>query len=146
MRGLLAVLALGVTVANPAAQTTAKVPSQRPPVAAPKSTSVRISVKDQDGASLAGVRLLLSGSGGEFTTGAAGTAIVPIPKPGTFRIRCEHEGFVTLEREFTVGAGASIEREDHARRGGHFGRPPDSRRRARRSSWCPTPTATARTC
>ena len=62
MKGLLAVLALGVTVANPAAQTAAKVPSQRPPVAAPKSTSVRISVKDQDGASLAGVRLLLSGS------------------------------------------------------------------------------------
>ncbi len=62
MKGLLAVLALGVTVANPAAQTTAKVPSQRPPVAAPKSTSVRISVKDQDGASLAGVRLLLSGT------------------------------------------------------------------------------------
>lgn len=106
MKGLLAVLALGVTVANPAAQTPPKVPSQRPPVAAPKSTSVRISVKDQDGASLAGVRLLLSGGGGEFTTGAAGTAIVPIPKPGTFRIRCEHEGFVTLEREFTVGSGA----------------------------------------
>ena len=108
MKGLLAVLALGVTVANPAAQTTGKAPSPRPAVAAPKPTSVRVSVKDQDGASLTGVRLLLSGTtdGGEFTTGAAGTAIVPIPKPGTFRIRCEHEGFLTLEREFTVGSGA----------------------------------------
>jgi Mannose-6-phosphate isomerase len=108
MKGLLAVLALGVTVANPAAQTTAPAPSKRPTVAAPKPTSVRISVKDQDGASLSGVRLLLSGTtgGGEFTTGAAGTAIVPIPKPGLFRMRCEAEGFVTLEKEFTVGGGA----------------------------------------
>src|SRR5439155_7654385 len=32
--------------------------------------------------------------------------IVPIPKPGMFRVRCEREGFVTLEREFTVGNGA----------------------------------------
>ncbi|MGH9421120.1 MAG: cupin domain-containing protein [Thermoanaerobaculia bacterium] len=44
--------------------------------------------------------------GGEFTTGAAGTAIVPIAKAGLFRVRCERDGFVTLEREFTVGNGA----------------------------------------
>ena len=61
----------------------------------PKATSVRISVKDQDGATLTGVRLLVSGTagGGEYTTGAAGTAIVPIPKAGLFRVRCEREGF-----------------------------------------------------
>jgi len=108
MKGLLAALALGVAVANPAAQTTGGVPAKRPTATTPKPTSVRISVKDQDGANLAGVRLVLSGTagGGEFTTGAAGTAIVPIPKPGLVRIHCELEGFVTLEREFTVGNGA----------------------------------------
>jgi hypothetical protein len=108
MKGLMAALALGVAVANPAAQTTGRGSAQRPAAASPKPTSVRISVKDQDGASLPGVRLLVSGTAdaGEFTTGAAGTAIVPIPKAGLFRVRCEHEGFVTLEREFTVGNGA----------------------------------------
>jgi hypothetical protein len=107
MKGLLAALALGAAVANPAAQTTGPQPLKRPVAAPPRATSVRISVKDQDGAIVAGVRLLVSGTagGGEYTTGPAGTAIVPIPKAGLFRVRCEHEGFVTLEREFTVGSG-----------------------------------------
>jgi len=124
MKGLLAVLMLGAAVATTSAQTPTKAPAasaqppatQPPPAktpaprtaAAAKPTSVRVSVKDHDGASLSGVRLQLSGTGasGDFITGAAGTAIVPIPKPGTFRIHCELEGFVTLEREFTVGSGA----------------------------------------
>jgi hypothetical protein len=107
MKGLMAALALGAVVANPVTQTTGREPSQRPAVASPRATSVRISVRDQTGASLTGVRLLVSGTtgGGEFTTGAAGTAIVAIPKAGVFRVRCEREGFVTLEREFTVGNG-----------------------------------------
>jgi hypothetical protein len=68
---------------------------------------MRIAVKDQNGAGLADVHLSLSGAGtGEFTTGAAGTAVVPIAKPGLYRVRCAREGFVTLEREFTVGTGA----------------------------------------
>jgi hypothetical protein len=107
MKGLMAAFALALAAANPAAQPTGKEPQQRPAVAPPRTTSVRISVKDQDGAPLTSVHLLVSGTtgGGEFTTGAAGTAIVPIPKPGVFRVRCEREGFVTLEREFTVGSG-----------------------------------------
>ena len=107
MKALFIALALGVAVANPAAQTTARAPLPRAGAAAAKPTSVRISVKDQGGASLANVRLLVSGAagGGEFTTGAAGTAIVPIPKAGLIRVRCERDGFVTLEREFTVGNG-----------------------------------------
>jgi hypothetical protein len=108
MKGVMAVLVLAVAVANPAAQTTGRGPAVRPTVAPPRATSVRISVKDQDGASLSGVRLVVSGTagGGEFTTGPAGTAIVPVPKAGVLRVRCEREGFVTLEREFSVGNGA----------------------------------------
>jgi cupin domain len=57
--------------------------------------------------SLSEVRLLLSGAGtGEFVTGGAGTVVVPDLKDGVYRLRCEHEGFVTLEREFTVHGGA----------------------------------------
>lgn len=84
----------------------------RPPVrratpAPPKTTSVRIGVKDADGNNLADVRLVLSGAGsGEFTTGAAGTAVLPNIADGAYRIRAEHNGFITLEREFTVKGGA----------------------------------------
>src|SRR4051812_8942005 len=113
MTGPLVALALAAAVANPVAQTPAtpaRPPAQTNPapaaprqtVAAPraaaaaKATSVRVSVKDQNGAALADVRLLVSGvASGEFTTGGAGTAIVPIPKPGLVRVHCEREGFVT---------------------------------------------------
>jgi hypothetical protein len=101
------------TPAKPAPQTTPAASAPRPTVAAPraaaapKATSVRISIKDENGTAVPDVRLLVSGvASGEFTTGAAGTAIVPIPKAGLVRVRCEREGFVTLEREFTVGTGA----------------------------------------
>jgi hypothetical protein len=67
---------------------------------------VRIAVKDQDGTGLSGVRLVLSGAAtGEFVTGGAGTMVVPDLKDGVYRLRCEHEGFITLEREFTVRGG-----------------------------------------
>ena len=112
IRALIAavVLTAAPTVtAHLAAQTTGRGSVQKPPAAAAaaRPRSMRIAVKDQKGASLENVRLLLSGAGsGEFSTGAAGTAVVPIVKPGLYRVRCEREGFVTLEREFTVGTAA----------------------------------------
>jgi Cupin domain len=79
----------------------------KPSVAPSKASPVRIAVRDQDGTLMSGVRLLLSGAGtGEFTTGAAGTAVVPNLKDGVYRVRCEREGFITLEREFTVRGAA----------------------------------------
>jgi len=75
--------------------------------AAAKVSPIRITVRDLEGTRLEGVRLTISGAAaGEFTTGAAGTAVVPDLKPGEYRVRAEHEGFVTLEREFTLGTGA----------------------------------------
>ena len=95
-----------VVVAHPAAQaqgTTGRGPAPKRPAVAAKTTSARVLVKDQDGAGISGVRLILSGaSTGEFTTGAAGTAIVPDLKDGMYRVRCERAGFITLEREFTL--------------------------------------------
>src|SRR5439155_26629471 len=63
-------------------------------------------VRDQDGASLDGVRITLSGDAtGEFTTAGAGIVILPNVKDGTYRAHCERDGFITLEREFSVQAG-----------------------------------------
>src|SRR4029453_15829363 len=104
------VLAAASTVtAQTPAQPTGRGAVQKPPAAAAaaRPKTMRIAVKAQNGAGLADVHLSLSGAGtGEFTTGAAGTAVVPIAKPGLYRVQCAREGFVTLEREFTVGTGA----------------------------------------
>jgi hypothetical protein len=74
--------------------------------AAPRTTSVRISVRDEAGNPIPDVHLVVSGAApGELATGAAGTAIVPDLKPGSYRVRAEHDGYITLEREFTLGRG-----------------------------------------
>lgn len=84
--------------------TRATAPRRTPAV---KPSPIRITVRDLEGTRLEGVRLTVSGaSAGEFTTGGAGTAVVPDLKPGVYRVRAEHEGFVTLEREFTLGTSA----------------------------------------
>jgi hypothetical protein len=98
-----AAIAVGVAVVEPAAQVAGRGTAPKRAAVAPKTTSARVSVKDQEGGSLSGVRLLLSGAGtGEFTTGPAGTAIVPNLADGLYRVRCERDGFITLEREFNV--------------------------------------------
>jgi hypothetical protein len=100
------VIAIVGAAPSRAAQLPARGPAQKPAVASPKTGSVRIAVKDQDGASLSGVRLVLSGAAnGEFETGGAGTIVVPDLKDGVYRVRCEREGFITLEREFTLRGG-----------------------------------------
>jgi hypothetical protein len=106
IKALVVASAVALWVSYPAAQGTGRGSAQKQPVTAARAVSARVSVRDQDGASLSGVRLLLSGAGtGEFTTGAAGTAIVNNLKDGTYRVRCEREGFITLEREFTLHGG-----------------------------------------
>ena len=113
IKSLMAGVAIAVVGVLPsdAAQAPAREPAQKPASpragpASPRTGSVRIAVKDQDGTGLSEVRLLLSGAAtGEFVTGGAGTAVVPALKDGMYRVRCEHEGFITLEREFTVRAG-----------------------------------------
>src|SRR5512144_2308879 len=106
IRLVVALIASGFLVSAEAAAQTAPKPPARKPAVAPRATSVRVGVHDSGGAPLSDVHLVLSGAGsGEFTTGPAGTAIVPNLKPGSYRIRAERDGFVTLEREFTLGAG-----------------------------------------
>jgi mannose-6-phosphate isomerase-like protein (cupin superfamily) len=113
-RAFIACAAIVAAIAgNAAGQTTGtagtagtKTTATRRTVAA-KPSSVRITVRDPEGARLERVRVTVSGAAaGEFTTGAAGTTMVPDLKPGVYRVRAEREGFVTLEREFTLGTGA----------------------------------------
>jgi len=102
-------VAIAVFVAAPshAAQPPARGAGQKPAAAAARTGSARIAVRDSEGAALSGVRLVLSGAGtGEFTTGGAGTTVVPDLKDGVYRLRCERDGFITFEREFTVRGGA----------------------------------------
>jgi hypothetical protein len=100
-----AVLAIGLLSTVAPALTTQTAPAQkRQP--GPRAASVRISVRDEAGTAISDVHLSVSGAAaGDYTTGAAGTAIVPNLKPGAYRIRAERDGYITLEREFTLGSG-----------------------------------------
>ena len=107
-----AALGLVVAIADPsAAQSAGRGSTQKRPVAAAKTTTVRVSTRDEQGAPLSDVHLSVvpadapDAAPETFTTAAAGTSIVPDLKSGTYRIRCERDGFVTLEREFTVRGG-----------------------------------------
>jgi hypothetical protein len=71
-----------------------------------RTTQVRVGIHSEDGAPVSDARVALSGdASGEFTTGGAGTAILPSLKDGTYRLRIEGTGFLTLEREFAVRNG-----------------------------------------
>jgi len=108
IRPLMAGLALAAACAMPsqAAQSKTSGSAQKPAAAPARTGSARIAVKDPDGAGLSGVRLSLSGAAtGELVTGGAGTAVASDLKDGTYRLRCELEGYITLEREFTVRGG-----------------------------------------
>lgn len=107
----------GATGSRPAAGTgrqgdggpTAKATTGKAAIPPARATSVRVSVHDPNGESLDGVRLILSGSAeGEYSTAAAGTAVLPNIKDGMYRIRCERDGFITLEREFPVHSAGAL--------------------------------------
>jgi hypothetical protein len=92
----------GQTGAPPAGQTGRGRGATKP--AAAKPTSARVTVRDANNAPLEDVHVVLNGTpGGEFTTGFAGTAVIPNLTPGTYRILCERKGYISLEREFIVG-------------------------------------------
>jgi mannose-6-phosphate isomerase-like protein (cupin superfamily) len=108
---LLAVLA--VTWMSPAfAQGRATAQPAQPPTAQPqrpraspaaRPSPPRVTVRDQSGTGVPGAKLMVTGAASaEFTTDESGSATLTNFKDGTYRLRCEREGFVTLEREFVV--------------------------------------------
>ena len=99
-------VAVALAVTTAAAQSTREGSAKKATSAPARTSSVQISVRDQNRAPLSGVHLILSGAAaGAYTTGAAGTTVIPKLKDGLYRVRCEHAGFITLEREFTVRGG-----------------------------------------
>jgi len=114
IRALMAGVAIAAAcaVSTEAGQSRGAGPATKPAGAASPSGSMRISVKDQDGSTLSDVHLRLTGPvPGQFVTGGAGTAVVSNLKDGLYRMRCEREGFITLEREFTVRGGGYTQME-----------------------------------
>ena len=107
IRGLMVGIAVALAATTTAAQPTRGGSAKKPAAAPARTSSVQISVRDQNRAPLSGVHLILSGTAaGAYTTGAAGTTVIPKLRDGLYRVRCERAGFVTLEREFSVRSGA----------------------------------------
>jgi mannose-6-phosphate isomerase-like protein (cupin superfamily) len=109
------VLTLAVTpgLSTPAfTQTPAKPPAKTPAKQAaprPRPTSMRVVVRDQSGKPVSGVHVLVSGTTRDTTTDATGTAVLDTMRDGSYRLRFEREGFVTLERDVTARNGQPAE-------------------------------------
>jgi mannose-6-phosphate isomerase-like protein (cupin superfamily) len=85
-------------------------PAQTRPRPRPRSTSTRIGVHDQSGAPVPGARVVVSGAASnEATTDANGAASLASMRDGSYRLRFEREGFITLERDVTVRTGQPAE-------------------------------------
>ena len=83
-------------------------PTMQPPQPRPapaRPATPRVTVRDQSGTGLSGVKLTITGpTSAEFRTDGSGSVTMTNLRNGTYRMRCEHEDFVTLEREFVVRA------------------------------------------
>jgi mannose-6-phosphate isomerase-like protein (cupin superfamily) len=111
MRPLLAVTMLSVGIGwsmaaaqtPPAPQTTPPVPQRRAtprPAAAPTAVVI---VRDNSGTPLPDVKISVTGTANQSaTTGADGKASLGALRDGPYRLRFEHEGSITLERDITV--------------------------------------------
>lgn len=85
-------------------------PAQTRPRPRPRSTSTRIVVRDQGGAPVQGARVVVSGAAAnEATTDANGAISLASMRDGSYRLRFEREGFITLERDVTVRTGQPAE-------------------------------------
>jgi hypothetical protein len=94
---------LGAQAQNPPASA----PRRQPPAAtAGRSVTMSVTVTDNAGAPIDGVQVVVTGPVTREGTTADGGALRLLGiRPGTYRLRFEHEGHVTLERELTVRAG-----------------------------------------
>jgi mannose-6-phosphate isomerase-like protein (cupin superfamily) len=93
----------------PDAPKTAPQPAPRRRAASPLPTTVTLNVTDPSGAPIGGVKITAVGATTrETTTVAGGVGRFLNVKPGDYRLRFEHEGFVTLERDVTVKGGSPL--------------------------------------
>jgi mannose-6-phosphate isomerase-like protein (cupin superfamily) len=102
-----------VTVTEPVAQQPAAPPPPAAPApraapsSGPRASTVTVSVTNESGTPLQGVTVTVTGPVTRtVTTVANGTARLLGMRSGTYRLRFEHPGFITLERDVTMRAGA----------------------------------------
>ena len=89
---------------SPAWAQTPVAPRRAP--AKPKPTQVQVIVRDVSGAPLENVLVRVSrGGGAEATTSAEGLVSFPLAA-GSYRLRFEHDEFITLERDVAIRASA----------------------------------------
>jgi len=76
--------------------------------ARPKAHATHLVVRDVSGTPLEDATVTIGGSGGNVATDARGAADVTLPD-GSYRLRLQHDGFITLERDVTIRNGQPAE-------------------------------------
>jgi mannose-6-phosphate isomerase-like protein (cupin superfamily) len=110
----LAVLLVVIVSVAEAQQQTPPPPQTAPPAtpraapsSGPRASTVTVTVTDDAGAPVQGVTVTVTGPVTRtVTTIANGTARLLGMRSGNYRLRFEHQGFITLERDVTMRAGA----------------------------------------
>src|SRR5262249_27263673 len=100
--------AASATPQTPPPAGTPQIPSASQPVRRPrpKPLTIQVTVRDQGGAPIPYAHITVFGAVNRtvITNADGGRSLWPLPD-GTYRVRFEHEKFVTLERELTVRNG-----------------------------------------
>jgi len=82
-----------------------------PPRARPRTASAKITVRDNSGTPLGDVQIGISGSGSRSVTTDANGVASTMLDAGTYRMRFDRAGFITLERDVTIQSGRPAEIE-----------------------------------
>src|SRR5215213_2023006 len=91
----------------PPPQTAPPATPRAAPSSGPRASTVTVTVTDDAGTPVQGVTVTVTGPVTRtVTTIANGTARLLGMRSGTYRLRFEHQGFITLERDVTMRAGA----------------------------------------
>jgi mannose-6-phosphate isomerase-like protein (cupin superfamily) len=91
----------------PPPQTAPPATPRAAPSSGPRASTVTVTVTDDAGAPVQGVTVTVTGPVTRtVTTIANGTARLLGMRSGNYRLRFEHQGFITLERDVTMRAGA----------------------------------------
>jgi hypothetical protein len=84
-------------------------PVKRRPVVSTAPTNVTVTLTDATGSPVAGVKVSAVGPVNRQTLSIdTGVARLNSVRPGDYRVRFEHEGFITLERDITVKGGSPL--------------------------------------
>ena len=98
-------LVLGLALQQPPAKPST--PSTRKPAQPPAAATLELKVTDRKGAPINGAEVTVEGpSTREGTTDANGSIVFRNMTAGAYRGRVQRDGFITLEKEATIRAGA----------------------------------------